>query len=528
MSRSKTSPVEPPPRAPSPARTLLTEENLRALTEINATSPSRAASAVGGSAPSTASARQLRRQQLLQRRRSDPSLNRKKSIDDHLAYGDVPPDLESRVDLDTRKGHNETAASEEAQLTPQEEKALNLLDKIEDFLEEAQCMHQTASAMIDNLQKKPEAAAAVALTLAELSSMLGKMSPSFLAFLKGGSPAVFALLSSPQFLIGASVALGVTVIMFGGLKIVKRIKEIGGRAMEMPFAAASTPAATAAPADGVSAGVTAAPGHDQNPAEPPPPYDEAVVLKDIEEGLSRIDAWRRGIPTFSETEQADLEAMAREAEEAMRELHFEGCTDEIDPSDSVSQVSRAPRSRYSSAADRHHHSARSTYKSYKSRRERKHREEEEREKDKKRRDKERERDGRSEVSVRSSSRRDKDREEKERDGRSEISVRSYRSSRDKDARSEVSHRSSREKEKREDSSYYTTSAKSEVSVRSLRRKSYDDASVVSSRSRREYVSEVGSAVGAPKPKEKKRELIKQLFKMKKEKEEQGRAMSVVR
>ena len=520
--------MEPPPRAPSPARTLLTEENLRALTEINATSPSKAASAVGGPAPSTISARELRRQQLLQRRRSDPSLNRKKSIDDHLAYGDVPPDLESRVDLDTRKGHNETVASEEAQLTPQEEKALNLLDKIEDFLEEAQCMHQTASAMIDNLQSKPEAAAAVALTLAELSSMLGKMSPSFLAFLKGGSPAVFALLSSPQFLIGASVALGVTVIMFGGLKIVKRIREIGGRAMGMPVAAASTSPPAAAPADGVSVGVTAAPGQNQNPAEPPPPYDEAVVLKDIEEGLSRIDAWRRGIPTFSETEQADLEAMARDAEEAMRELHFEGCTDEIDPSDSVSQVSRAPRSHYSSSADRHYHSARSTYKSFKSRRERKHREEE-KEKDRKRKDKERERDGRSEISVRSSSRRDKDREERERDGRSEVSARSHRSSRDKDARSEVSHRSGREK--REDSSYYTASARSEVSVRSLRRKSYDDASVVSSRSRREYVSEAGSAVGAllaPKPKEKKRELIKQLFKMKKEKEERVRATSVVR
>jgi hypothetical protein len=66
--------------------------------------------------------------------------------------------------------------------------------------------------------------AAVALTLAEISNLLMKMSPSILTMLKASSPAVFALLASPQFLIAGGVALGITVVMFGGYKIIKKIQ----------------------------------------------------------------------------------------------------------------------------------------------------------------------------------------------------------------------------------------------------------------------------------------------------------------
>jgi hypothetical protein len=66
--------------------------------------------------------------------------------------------------------------------------------------------------------------AAVALTLAELSNILAKMSPGFLAMLKTSSPAIFALLASPQFLIAGGVAIGITVVMFGGYKIIKKIQ----------------------------------------------------------------------------------------------------------------------------------------------------------------------------------------------------------------------------------------------------------------------------------------------------------------
>lgn len=66
--------------------------------------------------------------------------------------------------------------------------------------------------------------AAVALTLAEISNIIKTMSPGVLMALKGSSPAVFALLASPQFLIAAGVGVGVTVVCLGGYKIIKRIK----------------------------------------------------------------------------------------------------------------------------------------------------------------------------------------------------------------------------------------------------------------------------------------------------------------
>ncbi len=67
--------------------------------------------------------------------------------------------------------------------------------------------------------------AAVALALAEISNLLRKTAPSVLAALRTSSPAVFALLSSPQFLIAGGVALGVTVVAFGGFKVIKKLKE---------------------------------------------------------------------------------------------------------------------------------------------------------------------------------------------------------------------------------------------------------------------------------------------------------------
>ena len=51
------------------------------------------------------------------------------------------------------------------------------------------------------------------------------MAPSALAALKTAAPTVWALLASPQFLIAAGVGLGVTVVMFGGYKIIKRIRD---------------------------------------------------------------------------------------------------------------------------------------------------------------------------------------------------------------------------------------------------------------------------------------------------------------
>ncbi|KAI1407705.1 hypothetical protein F5Y13DRAFT_174161 [Hypoxylon sp. FL1857] len=302
-------------RSASQARTALTERNLKTLTEVSSTAPSRPPVAYRSPyAESAARDMTLSRPTLahapttpiyvdeppptsisVPRSVSDPALREKgKEIDMNLAYGNVPPDLEERVDLDPAY-----------KAVQKEREALDLIEKIENLLTEAQCLHHTATHIIQHLQGNPDAAAAVALTLAELSAILGKMSPSFLAVLKGGSPAIFALLASPQFLIAAGVTVGVTVVMFGGWKIVKRIQDAGaGPAAVAPMAFAA---------------------HQPSPAEagrPPYPeseisagFDEALVL---EEELSSIESWRRGIVPFGEDEHADLELISPEADRAIR------------------------------------------------------------------------------------------------------------------------------------------------------------------------------------------------------------------
>ena len=126
----------------------------------------------------------------------------------NLAYGQLPHDLQMLSVMEAQK----------------EEQLKATMSKLDHLLLEAQCLQHSATAIIANLQANPEAMAAVALTLAEISNLLTKMSPSILGALKASSPAVFALLASPQFLIASGVAIGVTVVMFGGFKIIKRIQ----------------------------------------------------------------------------------------------------------------------------------------------------------------------------------------------------------------------------------------------------------------------------------------------------------------
>lgn len=143
-----------------------------------------------------------------QRANSVPDLYTKEEhIDMNLAYGPIPH-------------HSSLADPDEVNREQVELK----MSRIDQLLMEAHCVQHSASAIMSNLQANPEAMAAVALTLAELSSLLTKMSPSLIASLRAGSPAVFALLASPQFLIAGGLALGVTVVMFGGYKIIKRIQ----------------------------------------------------------------------------------------------------------------------------------------------------------------------------------------------------------------------------------------------------------------------------------------------------------------
>ncbi|KAF4122053.1 hypothetical protein GMORB2_7646 [Geosmithia morbida] len=340
------------------ARPALTENNLKTLSEVSSTAPSQRAPAMsaggGGGAsayhrsPYAETQYDARNYAVAERYpsnfyvgrrssvgdahghpesayRSPPSTpesdrqGRRKSIDMNLAYGDVPPDLEDRIELDPDR-------QEEAK----EKEARDLVNKVETILDEVQCVRHSANHTITHLQKNPDSAAAVALTLAELSSIVTKMSPAFLSVLKSSSPAVFGLLASPQFLIGTAAVAGVTVVMFGGWKIFKKVQE--AQAARQALAYESRPALPMSPSSEY-------PGH-QEPAYDygptptrrgaPTAYsdgvDEALVFQKeemevggdvLDDDLSAIDSWRRGIiPDFGEAESADMELITPQAERA--------------------------------------------------------------------------------------------------------------------------------------------------------------------------------------------------------------------
>ncbi|ORY61739.1 uncharacterized protein BCR38DRAFT_312720 [Pseudomassariella vexata] len=313
---SRTTTAKNGPQAKS--RPPLTVSNLRTMSEFSSSAPSRALRRTLTRVPSvrqyderiaTEMAVQRPPNMYAQCATSDPSLPKKKEkeIDMNLAYGEIPPDLESRVDLDPAYKAAE-----------KERSAHTLMEQIEALLTEAHCIHHTANHMITHLQSNPEAAAAVALALAELSTLLGKMSPAFLGSVKAGSPAVFALLASPQFLIAAGVMTGVTVVMFGGWKIIKRIKEVQDmREARIALPAASIPMA-------IEEAQQRNYVQSEYRSEYRSDFDEALVLEEeedefeFEEELSSIETWRRGIAPFGEDESADMELISPEADRAIR------------------------------------------------------------------------------------------------------------------------------------------------------------------------------------------------------------------
>lgn len=257
----------------------------------------------------------------------------RKSIDMDLAYGDIPPDLATRTDLDPVYEEKEASA---------------LVSRVEGLLTEAKCVHHSASATISHLQKDPDAAAAVALTLAELSSLVKKTSPAFLGLLKSGSPAVFSLLASPHFLIGSSVVLGVTVVCFGGWKIVKRVKE--AQAAREALAYEGVPMNRPAPLrtqSEYSAGV-----------------DEALIVDD---DISSIDTWRRGIVPYGEDESVDMELITPEANRSRLGDDFDTRSRRSTRTAKTSKTSKTSKTHESHRSSRSHKTE-ASHKSSRSRR----------------------------------------------------------------------------------------------------------------------------------------------------------------
>ena len=140
-----------------------------------------------------------------ERSQSSPKRSSTTPIDMDLAYGELPPPLPSRN------------VEEESELKAK-------VSSLQRMLDEANCLHNSATAIIKSLENNPDAMAAVALTMAEISNIVAKIGPGALTALKASFPAVVALLASPEFLIAAGVGVGITVIALGGYKIIKRIK----------------------------------------------------------------------------------------------------------------------------------------------------------------------------------------------------------------------------------------------------------------------------------------------------------------
>lgn len=188
------------------------------------------------------------------------------NIDMDLAYGDYNEGALARREPDAPAP---LPQPDNMQLQKIEDPELNgLVGKAQWLLEEADCLHHSAQTTMAHLERHPDAMAAVALTLAEISNLIVKATPAALSMLKSAAPAVFGLLASPQFLIAAGVGIGVTVVMFGGYKIIKQIQ------------ASATGNSIEAPQKGPEQGQA-----DNN--------DELMEINT--ECLSHVEMWRRGV-----------------------------------------------------------------------------------------------------------------------------------------------------------------------------------------------------------------------------------------
>jgi len=235
--------------------------------------------------------------------------SRSASVDDvdmDLAYGDMPPPLPDRRGQDTVELREKMGA-------------------LQRLLDEANCVQHSAMATIDNLQKNPDALAAVALTLAEISNLAAKLAPGALATLKGSFPAVIALLASPQFAIAAGVGVGVTIIALGGYKIVKKIKAQREEKATLEANAGDNPNAR----------------YIDDEAYPPSPAESVDEMRE----LDRIELWRRGIAE----EEAQSLGTSVDGEFitpiASRTLIEEGKLTEADFKSTVSKKSKSGKTR---------------------------------------------------------------------------------------------------------------------------------------------------------------------------------------
>lgn len=244
-------------------------------------------------------------------------------VDMDLAYGDFHPSAIAK-----------RPSPDDQQIQTIDDPELNgLVSRTQRLLEEAKCVQHTATATIGHLQKNPDAMAAVALTLAEISKITGKMAPSALTMFKAAAPTVWALLASPQFLIAAGVGLTATVVMFGGYKVVKQMQQ------------SSVEKAQPVAMDGGSS-----------------PQQVEEMMEFNTECLSSVEMWRRGVADaeaesvatsvdgeFITPRAATMSGIDVTSARMSRDPRFKFDDDESVASSRRSHRSRAPRSSRSRA-----------------------------------------------------------------------------------------------------------------------------------------------------------------------------------
>ncbi|KAF3152601.1 hypothetical protein TWF569_002908 [Orbilia oligospora] len=98
-----------------------------------------------------------------------------------------------------------------------------LFTQVQDIIDHAAAAQSSVVTLVDALRREPETLAMVGLTLAEISTIIAKLSPAALAGAQLSWPVVFSFLASPQFAIVAGGVIGTTVILLGGYKIIKKM-----------------------------------------------------------------------------------------------------------------------------------------------------------------------------------------------------------------------------------------------------------------------------------------------------------------
>lgn len=197
------------------------------------------------------------------------------------------------------------------------------VSKLQKILDEANCVQHSVTSTIESLQNNPKQLAAVAMTLAKVSTIARKMPPGAILAMRGAFPAAIALLCSPQFLIAAGATAGVTVVALGGYKIVKRIRRKKREAQELEPGA-----------DTGAQSVTDDGQHD--------PFN-AQELKDLDNELRHITTWRQGI---------DLEGSVVEGEYATPAAAAQLVSDGVVRAEDVNRPSSKSASAKQAKADK--------------------------------------------------------------------------------------------------------------------------------------------------------------------------------